>query len=120
MLSRPLCTADMSNDQNLWAEGSAVSSDAAGGGLVTGEPDGRKTKTWLIAATYADGWGSGGIAPFPHSVPAFLGVSWKMAAEQTDLRVQAGQNLSHPNLADLTRRLARSRAYDGAENVNDA
>jgi hypothetical protein len=76
--------------------------------------------TPLITATYADGWGNGGTAPSPRTVPAFLDASRQTAAEQGDQQAQEGQSQSHPDLADLARRLDRSQAYDGAENVNNA
>jgi hypothetical protein len=73
------------------------------------------TVTPLITASYADGWGNGGISPAPRTVPAFLDTSRQAAAGQAG----QGQDQPAPNLADLTRRLARSQAYDGAENVNN-
>lgn len=68
--------------------------------------------TPLVRADYAEGWGKGGLAaasakPTP---PAFLPVT--RAAP-----VVAG---TAPPMDDLSRRLARSRAYDGVENVSSA
>ena len=64
----------------------------------------------LITANWADGWGNGGTGPkVQHAAPAFLNTSRE--AQPAD---------SAPSLAGLTRRLARSHAWDGAENVNNS
>ena len=63
--------------------------------------------TPLITANYADGWGNGGTGPkVQHDAPAFLKV---------DRETQPADDA--PILATLTRRLARSQAYDGTENL---
>lgn len=69
--------------------------------------------TPLLTAGYADGWGDGGSGPQRHvDVPAFLDISRSAPATHGEHGTRT--------LADLTRRLARSQAYDGAENVNNA
>ena len=66
--------------------------------------------TPLITANWADGWGKGGIGPRVHyDPPAFLDTSRKTRPANAP-----------PGLADLTRRLARSYAWDGSENVNNS
>jgi|GEM_PF-1902282 len=69
--------------------------------------------TPLIVATYADGWGDGGIAPPTDVVPAFLDV-----AKRSE-RAVAG-TAPTTDVTDLERRLARSAAFDGAENSSAA
>ncbi|MBQ1046311.1 MULTISPECIES: nuclear transport factor 2 family protein [unclassified Micromonospora] len=70
--------------------------------------------TPLVIAPYSTGWGDGGIAPAPTRVPAFLDV------EARSQQNAGGAASSNRNLADLDRRLARSLAFDGAENVSMA
>ncbi|MET8370840.1 nuclear transport factor 2 family protein [Micromonospora profundi] len=67
--------------------------------------------TPLIVATYADGWGNGGVAAPATVVPAFLDVAGRSAKP-------AGTAPPNTDLADLKRRLDRSQAFDGAENVS--
>ncbi|MEH3107854.1 MAG: nuclear transport factor 2 family protein [Sphingomonas fennica] len=67
-------------------------------------------RTPLLRADYATGWGDGGTAPGARAVPAFLAVRAGVPVA-TAGAVQA---------ADLRRRLARSAAYDGVENVSSA
>ncbi|MFD6663344.1 nuclear transport factor 2 family protein [Micromonospora chalcea] len=70
--------------------------------------------TPLVIAPYSTGWGDGGIAPAPTRVPAFLDV------EARSQKNAGGAASSNRNLADLDRRLSRSLAFDGAENVSMA
>lgn len=73
----------------------------------------------LISANYSEGWGNGGEPLGPSvsgsSVPAFLDVGARTARSRT--LSSEGKNI---NLADVRRRLARSAAVDGAENVSNA
>jgi hypothetical protein len=86
--------------------------------------------TPLLRADYAEGWGSGGIAPpggrgTPRSaapdgdIPAFLDVApvgRALSGETPPSRLDQAPL----ELTDLARRLARSQAYDGVENVSSA
>lgn len=66
--------------------------------------------TTLVTASWADGWGRGGAGPRVRpDPPAFL-----------DTTRRARRADAPPALADLARRLARSYAWDGAENVNNS
>lgn len=91
--------------------------------------------TTLLRADYFQGWGNGGIAPqesreparpsaTDSGLPAFLEVARPALAPagETPLAspVKAEPVTSGPQLADLKRRLARSQAYDGVENVSSA
>ncbi|MGN9785272.1 nuclear transport factor 2 family protein [Nonomuraea sp. ZG12] len=70
----------------------------------------------LLSADYAEGWGNGGTTSrADRAVPEFL----KTPARQA---VTAARTHDAPsqNLTDLKRRLDRSHAYDGAENVSSA
>ncbi|KAF2466858.1 uncharacterized protein BDR25DRAFT_395436 [Lindgomyces ingoldianus] len=69
--------------------------------------------TPLIVADYYKGWGRGASARNSSRVPAFLDVA---------ARSSRGVARDGPSgdLADLRRQLARSSAYDGAENVSNA
>jgi hypothetical protein len=73
--------------------------------------------TPLLRADYCAGWGDGGISAaardgdvpqFPELGPVSRAVAAGWAPDRS------------ADLADLTRRLARSRAYDGVENVSSA
>ncbi|MGI4879637.1 MAG: nuclear transport factor 2 family protein [Janthinobacterium lividum] len=68
--------------------------------------------TPLIHADYAQGWGQGGTAHLPAgaTIPPLLKA----------LAVTPIATGSVPPLPDLARRLARSKAYDGVENVSSA
>jgi len=69
--------------------------------------------TPLIVADYADGWGDGGIAAQPDGLPALLDVAGRSARP-------VSAHAANTDLTDLKRRLDRSSAYDGAENVSAA
>ncbi|WP_432828900.1 nuclear transport factor 2 family protein [Dactylosporangium sp. CA-092794] len=69
--------------------------------------------TPLLSSPYAGGWGNGGTAPHASVAPAFLDVAGRSARPAT------GQ-AANPSLTDLKRRLDRSQAYDGTENVSAA
>jgi hypothetical protein len=69
--------------------------------------------TPLLTADYAQGWGHGGTGPrVSCPAPAFLDPARPPAAGRPE---EPG-----PDIAELRRRLARSRAYDGVENVSAA
>ncbi|KAF2179525.1 hypothetical protein K469DRAFT_595926 [Zopfia rhizophila CBS 207.26] len=70
--------------------------------------------TPLIIANYSTGWGDGSVAPLNNVIPAFLNV----AARSSQLLPANGTNMT--DLTDLQRRLARSAAYDWAENESNA
>ncbi len=80
--------------------------------------------TPLLHADYASGWGNGGVAPHASRAPAFIGTSPAgLALASGDALTGAAK--SRPaapsrDLQDLARRLGRSRAYDGVENVSSA
>jgi hypothetical protein len=70
--------------------------------------------TPLVAANYYQGgWANGGTNPHTSVAPAFLDVSGRSA------RTVPSDN-GNTDLTDLARRLLRSSAYDGSENVNAA
>ncbi|WP_432828902.1 nuclear transport factor 2 family protein [Dactylosporangium sp. CA-092794] len=69
--------------------------------------------TPLMVANYATGWGNGGTAAPAGVVPAFLDVAARSAQP-------VGPDGSSTDPADLQRRLLRSEAYDGTENVSAA
>jgi len=70
--------------------------------------------TPLLAADYAEGWGKGGtFARAERGAPAFLEVSGR--ADRSP-----GGPAEAVGVADLRRRLARSHAYEGVENVSAA
>ncbi|MET7401059.1 nuclear transport factor 2 family protein [Dactylosporangium sp. NPDC005572] len=69
--------------------------------------------TPLVVAGYTAGWGSGGVAPVPSGVPAFLDVDGRSAQAVPGT---AGQT----DLAELKRRLDRAQGFDGVENVSSA
>ncbi|MFI7448588.1 nuclear transport factor 2 family protein [Nonomuraea sp. NPDC049714] len=86
--------------------------------------------TPLLRADYFEGWGSGGIAPLggrdterssapDFGIPAFLDVA---PVERALFGETPPSRLDQAplDLTDLARRLARSRAYDGVENVSSA
>jgi hypothetical protein len=71
--------------------------------------------TPLIRADYAQGWGDGGSGPrVRRDAPPFLKPDWRTKAAGP-----GGPGGNH-DLADLKRRLDRSVAWDGAENVGSA
>lgn len=91
--------------------------------------------TPLLRADYFQGWGNGGIAgqasrdpDLPSGpgggIPAFLQVPRPGLApaggKPPASPGKAEPALSDPQLSDLRRRLARSQAYDGVENVSSA
>ena len=65
--------------------------------------------TPLLQADYAKGWGTGSAAPLKDGPPAFLPDA-----------VLALPAVAPTSLPDLARRLQRSQAYDGVENVSSA
>ena len=83
--------------------------------------------TPLIHADYSEGWGNGGTAghgtrrsPAPTvGIPAFLGNSFVANAPSGETPANRPDPASY-DLTDLARRLARSQAYDGVENVSSA
>ena len=83
--------------------------------------------TPLLAADYAIGWGTGGDPQVAHArgdIPAFIGVTPQTIAvvEPGVLTGPAPRPAEPPpaDMADLPRRLARSAAFDGVENVSSA
>ena len=65
----------------------------------------------LVTATWDEGWGDGGTGPkVSHDPLPFLNTKRDAAQPAKDA----------PDLATLTRRLERSQAYDGVENVNNS
>jgi hypothetical protein len=73
--------------------------------------------TPLIVADYYQGWGNGGLkAPNTH-IPPFLNITAPKYV--SPLRAKFRRDNS-TDTADLHRRLARSAAYDGAENQSNA
>lgn len=90
--------------------------------------------TPLLRADYFQGWGNGGIAKraglrpdLPSEpgggIPAFLEVARPGPGLAGDTPASPGKMepaSSDPRLSDLKRRLARSQAYDGVENVSSA
>lgn len=74
--------------------------------------------TPLLTADYGVGWGEGGVANID-AIPAFLEVAGR--TPQPKPGKGAGTNEGPKfDLADLQRRLQRSMAFDGAENVSAA
>jgi len=74
--------------------------------------------TPLIQADYAEGWGDGGTGPRKaHKAPEFIAADWRTTAAKHDRGGGPGEN---HDLADLKRRLDRSVAWEGAENVGSA
>ncbi|WP_213450565.1 nuclear transport factor 2 family protein [Rhizomonospora bruguierae] len=69
--------------------------------------------TPLVIADYATGWGNGGTAPAATGVPAFLDVDGRSSQPVPGIA-------STTDPTDLKRRLGRSSAFDGAENVSMA
>lgn len=79
--------------------------------------------TPLIAGDYDEGWGDGGLWPAQTAAtPAFLDVSGRTPADSgRPGKPDKHFGKSHKvDLVDLDRRLSRSVAYDGAENVSAA
>jgi hypothetical protein len=78
----------------------------------------------LIRADYPTGWGKGGLLGAPRGViPAFIGPQPKgLAVGAVDPQPRAGTApaSASSDMADLRRRLARSAAYEGVENVSSA
>jgi hypothetical protein len=73
--------------------------------------------TPLIVADYYKGWGDGGLkAPNTH-IPPCLNTT---APKYISLRTPRPRRKTSTDLTDLARRLARSAAYDGAENQSTA
>lgn len=73
----------------------------------------------LMAATYDEGWGDGGTSAAPDSVLPFLDVAGRTPAAPPG-NAHGVPNGDTEDLADLERRLSRSVAFDGAENVSAA
>lgn len=69
--------------------------------------------TPLMRADYAHGWGNGGVAAMPATRPAWI-------ASSATATLGKNAAVAPSSLSDLSRRLARSRAYDGVENVSSA
>lgn len=67
----------------------------------------------LVVANYSDGWGNGGIMPKSTVEPYFLPYTGRSSRKPES--IGAPQDLS-----ELERRLKRSAAYDGSENVSNA
>jgi len=67
----------------------------------------------LIVANYSSGWGDGGIAPLNTAVPKFVDISIARTQAQ-------GRDETSTDISDLERRLARSAAFDGTENISSA
>ncbi|MEG3146787.1 nuclear transport factor 2 family protein [Sphingomonas sp. RT2P30] len=76
--------------------------------------------TPLMRADYAHGWGNGGIALQlgGRSTPPFLAKAGQTVTAQPGAGARPAVTAS--SLRDLARRLARSQAYDGVENVSSA
>ncbi|KAK3986190.1 SnoaL-like domain-containing protein [Cladorrhinum sp. PSN332] len=69
----------------------------------------------LVVANYSSGWGDGGIIPASNVDPLFL--SRIARSKQTTTMGRASKAFT---LSELQRRLNRSAAYDGTENVSNA
>jgi hypothetical protein len=69
-----------------------------------------------MKADYAVGWGKGGIGGKQPALPAFLAAATKPLTGA----IAAGQQETSGTLADARRRLQRSLAYDGVENISAA
>ena len=67
--------------------------------------------TPLVVADYYVGWGQGGLKPSNAVIPPFSNV--------TGSQMPAGSTMGSEDVTvdDLERRLRRSAAYDGAENL---
>jgi hypothetical protein len=83
--------------------------------------------TPLLHADYAKGWGDGGTdaaAAADRAAPPFLGVTpaglRRASAAPLTGPVKAAPVAPNTDLADLSRRLSRSQAYDGVEDVSAA
>ena len=80
----------------------------------------------LLRASYAEGWGSGGIAASigtlarGRPLPPGVDPHWRQTAAQTGGHPAHGFDDPGTDLADLERRFRRSAAYDGIENVSGA
>ncbi|KAF2117928.1 SnoaL-like domain-containing protein [Lophiotrema nucula] len=69
----------------------------------------------VVVADYKEGWGNGGTGERPHYEHPFINITSSRRKDLKDLG-----NGTTTDLADLQRRLARSAAYDGAENQSHA
>ncbi|KAK4223939.1 hypothetical protein QBC38DRAFT_372079 [Podospora fimiseda] len=69
----------------------------------------------LVVADHTAGWGYGGIAPTGNVNPLFL--PHVARSERTPI---SANNTKPSSLTELQRRLDRSAAYDGTENVSNA
>lgn len=67
----------------------------------------------LSANYYQGGWANGGTNPHTSVAPAFLDVSGRSARP-------VAPDAGNADLTDMSRRLLRSKAYDGSENVSAA
>jgi hypothetical protein len=79
--------------------------------------------TPIIAADYYEGWGNGGTNPPNAHVPEFLDITYPSLRHRTatESRIRRGSARGNTtDLADLSRRLSRSAAFDGAENPSNA
>ncbi|KAF1960023.1 hypothetical protein CC80DRAFT_523241 [Byssothecium circinans] len=77
----------------------------------------RVESTPLMVANYYKGWGEGGLRPPNTYVPPFLNATGFRSgvSRYTGTRIARREDIE-----DLTRRLQRSAAYDGAENQSHA
>ncbi|MEU7712421.1 nuclear transport factor 2 family protein [Micromonospora chalcea] len=76
--------------------------------------------TPLVTAPYGTGWGDGGTGPAASGKPPkFLDVAGRTPAPKPG-KAAGGPKGPKEDLADLQRRLNRSVAFDGAENVSAA
>jgi hypothetical protein len=71
--------------------------------------------TPLMVADYYEGWGRGGLRVPNTYLPPFLNVTGGL-----DMPSPSPQRSSNATVEDLTRRLLRSAAFDGSENLSHA
>ncbi|KAK0744500.1 SnoaL-like domain-containing protein [Apiosordaria backusii] len=68
----------------------------------------------LVVANYSDGWGNGGVMPRSTVAPVFLDYTTRSTKKPST------QTTSTDSLPELSRRLSRSYAYEGAESISNA
>ncbi|KXX74819.1 hypothetical protein MMYC01_208854 [Madurella mycetomatis] len=75
--------------------------------------------THLVVANYTAGWGTGGIRPSKTapSPPPFLAIN---RSSPLNSSTSSSNSTASTSLAELARRLSRSSAFDGAENISGA
>ncbi|GAB1316532.1 Nuclear transport factor 2 family protein [Madurella fahalii] len=77
--------------------------------------------THLVVANYSAGWGTGGIRPHQTapSPPPFLPIS-RSSLPTPNPTTTPSRAAPSTSLTELARRLSRSAAFDGAENISGA